>query len=380
MELDFASFPYYPALQCQFPEQYGYRRLSEADKNALLPIFEIGYCSYDDANLENGTSEIRTSVGDRPFILDLCKDPMPPPFVAAGKKPSDAEQERIAAQTAIQQSYNSELAKLLDPTDGFRNWRQFAATFPNCVPVIQFTDAATQSKSILRQGALLARNGVLAIRISAEADENIYGVIAQVISTLEQASSLLIIVDCGQGRTRIPERAEFARQAITTIQSEVDVSQWPALRAVCLSNSFPNATHDNLKEFENCDSSLWQAASESFPFLYGDYGGVYRRRNTTMFIPGEWRASVTYPVANGWLIFRDPNARDSQGWITGSQEIQKHPSFKSLETWGGDVVSRAAEGDLGENRSPRFWYAAKVNLHLHHQLNFGGGGVAYEEW
>lgn len=377
MEIDFANFSYYPALQCRFAEQHGYRELSNADKDALLPIFELGQRTNDDSGFTGPIQEIKSSVATRPFILDLCKDPTPKPFIPSGKTLSEAEKSRIAEQTQIQQSYNGELAKLLDPTNGFQNWRQLTATFPNCIPVLQFTDAATQSTGILRQGALLARKGPIAIRIFAETDEAIYKVVAQIISTIDTASSLLIIIDCGQGRTRIAERAEFARLAITTIQSEVDVLQWPELRAVCMSNSFPNVTHDNLKQMESVDIQLWEEASESFPFLFGDYGGVYRRRNTTMYVPAEWRASVTYPINGGWLIYRDPNAKDSEGWITGSQEVQGHDMFEPLDTWGGLVVSTAAEGNLGDNRSPRYWHAAKVNLHLHYQINYYGGG--YEE-
>jgi TusA-related sulfurtransferase len=379
MEVDFASFPYYPSLQCGFAEQHAYRQLSMSDKEALLPIFELGQRTYDDYNFVGPLQEIETSIETRPFILDLSKEPCPKPFVPAGKKLSEAENARLEAQTTIQQSYNSELAKLLDSADGFKNWRQLAAAYPKCIPVLQFSDAATQSKSILRQGALLARQGSIAIRITAETDEAIYPVIAQLISTLDTAASLLMIADCGQRRSLIAERAEFARQAIAKIQSEVDVLQWPELRAVCLSNSFPNAQHDGLKQIENLDQELWEQASENFPFFYGDYGAVFRRRNKSMYIPAEWRAAVTYPVDGGWLIYRDPNARDPQGWITGSKEIQEHDAFNFLDAWGGDVVAKAAEGDLRENKSARYWYAVKTNLHLHQQLHFAGPTADYEE-
>jgi hypothetical protein len=220
---------------------------------------------------------------------------------------------------------------------------------------------------------MLARNGSIAVRIYAETDPAIFSVIALLVATLDTASSLLIMVDCGQGRMRIAERAEFARKAIAIILSEVDILQRPDIRAVCLSNSFPNASHDNLKEYQNLDLELFEEASETFPFIYGDYAAVFRRRNTTMYLPGEWRATVISPSKGGWLIYRDPNAKDAEGWKTGSKQIQEDDNFVPLDAWGATVIAKAASGNIEESKSPRYWYAAKVNLHIHNQANWPSG-------
>lgn len=370
--VDFAAYPYYPALQCSFPELHGYRLLDDADKDNLLPIFEISQRTYDDKDLVGSLNEIKGTVANRPFILDLCKDPCPPPFIPK-KQLTSSESAKIEEQKKTQQSYNVALAQILNPTDGFKAWRGLVELLPNCIPVLQFTDATNQSKDIIRQGSMLAREGSIAVRIHAETDPEIYTAIALLIATLDTASSLLIIIDCGQGRTRIAERAEAARKAIATILSEVDVLQRPNVRAVCLSNSFPNATHDGLKDYPNLDLDLFEEASEAFPFMYGDYAAVYRRKNTSMFMPGDWRATVITPSKGGWLIYRHPDAKDQEGWKTGSTAAQKHVDFVPLDTWGASVLARAANGDIEESKSPRFWYAAKVNLHIHRQLNRPGG-------
>lgn len=95
-----------------------------------------------------------------------------------------------------------------------------------------------------------------------------------------------------------------------------------------------------------------------------------------MYVPGEWRATVISPTKEGWLIYRDPNTKDQKGWVTGSEEIQKHPSFVPSDAWGATVIAKAAKGKVEDNKSPRFWYAAKVNLHLHQQTNWPPGGGA----
>jgi hypothetical protein len=372
-KVDFAAYSYYPALQSTFPEQHGYRQLSDADKDALLPIFELSQRTYDDADFAGAQEDIRTSVAGRPFILDLCKDACPPPFIPSKREPTPQTLAKIEAQKKIQLSYNAALAKLLDPADGFNSWRELVATFPNCIPVLQFTEPVTQAKNILRQASMMAANGCLAIRIPLETDPSIFSIIALVVATLENASSLLIIIDCGQGRTRVSERAEFARRAIATILSEVEVTQRANIRAVCLSNSFPNATHDELKAYAGCDNELWEQTLEAFPFMYGDYSAMHRRHNTTMFVPGEWRATVISPSKDGWLIFRDPNSKEQKGWETGSKLVRADASFVPLDTWGATVIANGAVGKLEDNKSPRFWYAAK-NLHLHQQVNWPSSG------
>jgi len=367
-KVDFSAYPYYPALQCSFPEHHGYRQLSNEDKDALLPIWELKQRDFEDPDFNGAIQDIKTSVGNRNFVLDLCKDPAPPPFVPSGKKLSASEEARIQTQAATQQSYNAALAKLLDPTDGFKAWREFVTPFPTAVPTLQFTDASSQSAAILRQGALLARSGSIAVRISPETADEIFDVIIQLISILDSAEALLIIFDCGYGRTGIADRAAFAKQGISRVLSEIDVLQRANLRAVCLSNSFPNASHDGLKPYENLDWTLWQEASEAFPFTFGDYGAIHRRKSTTMYVPGDWRATVIYPLNDKWLIYRDPNSKDQQGWITGSREVLTAAEKDKTNCWGASMVENAAKEKIEECKSPRFWYAAKVNMHLHRQI------------
>lgn len=374
--VDFAEFPYYPALQSSHGEHIGYRELPDYDKDRLLPIFELSQRT-DETNLNAPAADIRTTTAARPFILDLSKDALPLPTMPRNPRNPAEAQARFEQGTEVATRYNQHLAELLNPADGFASWRRLAATFPNAVPTLQFTDPATQARQILRQASLLSRDGQsLAIRFTREHAAAISPVISQIISVLESPDQLLIVVDCGQARRGAEEQAAFAAQSITDILSDMDILEEPMIRAVCMSNSFPNGRHDGLREFENIDWTIWRDARDTFSFMFGDYAAMYRHRRTG-FTPFDWRATVVLPLDESWLFYRHDNARDEQGWIDGATAIAGDARFGDApDIWGTHVIQQAAGGSLEDINSTRFWYASKVNIHIHRQIDFAGNNLA----
>ncbi|WP_054312272.1 hypothetical protein [Mesorhizobium sp. 1M-11] len=376
-KIDFSQFYYFPCLQCTEVEQIGYRELSDDDKDAILPIFELGQVKYE-APFEDTISAVAAIVKDRPFLLDLSKDRAPPAFVPKNN-PDKAKTDKLQA---AQDAYNKFLTWALATGDGFANWRELVSKFPNAIPVLQFTDPETQGKAILRQAAQLLKVGVgqLAIRITQETSEAIYPVIGQIAAVLDSAAQLLLIVDCGQGRQRIAERAEFAKSAIARVLEEVGPAQAVHLSAVCLNDSYTNPQDGTPKLYESSSWELWSQASETFPFLYGDYGAHYRIKKTNTYMPGDWRAQVVYPMDEKWLVYRHPNSQDANGWIEGSKAITADPNYDGKnDCWGSDLVAHAAKGDIAGVSSARFWHGAKINMHIHRQIWYaqevmGGGG------
>lgn len=368
--VDFSQYYYYPALLCGIGEHLGYRELSDGDKQQLVPIFELSQRG-SAPDLGTAISEIHESISNRPFILDLSKEPAPPPYIPSNPQNSIQDQQRIERERQAQRSYNNVLASLLRPDDGFSNWRQLVSQFPNCVPVIQHTDGAIQSRQILRQAAMLSEGGhSIAIRITPETDQTIIGIIPEIISILSSPDKLLIIADCGQGRTNIASRATFARNTLAEILNNVEITEQPLIRAVCLSNSFTQPAHDGLREdYEILDWRLWREARDGFPFMFGDYGAMYRIRRQNTFVPPEWRATVVYPLDDTWLIYRHPNTNDVTGWHEGSSAITDHARYNPApRVWGVGVIEQAAANDLHNISTARFWYAAKVNIHIHRQI------------
>lgn len=371
--IEFSGINYFPDLMCTPGEHMGYRRLTGSDKDLLVPIFTLSRRP-GAPDLADSIRMIRESADHRPFLLDLDPRPAPPPYVARDPADPETDRRRVETETRSQESYNRELRRLLDAQDGFVAWRTFCHDFPQAVPFLQYEDPIADRLEVLRQAAMLARGGnSIAIRIRQDTPLAIIGLVTQIIAVLDHPGQLLIVADCGQGRLRISERAEFARNILHGILSELSMVQRSEVRAVCMSNSFNAPTHSGLRDrpATNLDWRLWREASESYPFAFGDYAATPRPGTLSSFQPRDWRATVVYPLDEAWLAYRAPNTNDQQGWIDGARAIRERPEYSPApDTWGVEQIQQAAGGDLDSLDSARFWYAAKVNIHLHRQISY----------
>lgn len=374
--VNFQQYLYYPALQCGFSEHLAYQKLSNEDKDAILPIFELSQRGFD-ADLNTGISVIKESAGDRPFLLDLCKDAAPAPFISKTKEPSKEDEERIAKQRKAQKAYNGILANLLKSDDGFANWRELAGKFPSGIPVLQFRDAAVEQFAILRQGALFLKSlSNIAIRVTEESGPAAAAAIIQLIAILDEGDELLVILDCGQGRQRKSEREEFAQKTASDILAGIDIQQASQVSFACLSNTFTNPNKTGLYDYPGFEWEIWEEASQHNPMLFGDYGATHRLKRSNTYMPSDWIASVVYPQDEGWVVYRHENARDADGWIKGAKEVVAHEPHQALDAWGYEMLANAAKGRIEGVDSARFWHAAKINMHIHRQIGYAAGNLA----
>lgn len=367
--IEFSGINYFPDMHCSLGEHMGYRRLSDADKSAIVPIFGLTRRS-GAADLADGIRLISDSAGENPFLLDLDHRPAPAPWIARDPIDPVADARRVANETASQIAYNAELARLLNSADGFAAWREFCTDFPTAAPFLQYTDPAGERLSLLRQASQMSRGGgSIALRIKEGYEDDFSVIIPEIISVIDDPQQLLLIFDCGQGRQRINERADFARRGIRAILGDLSLSQQAAVKAVCMSNSFNAPTHSGLRSSPNLDWRLWRSAREAFPFAFGDYAATPRLGALSGFVPRDWRATVVFPQAESWLMYRSPNSNDAAGWVEGAAELLVHDDFQPVpDTWGAQLITQAAGGNLDGADSARYWYASKVNLHINRQI------------
>jgi hypothetical protein len=367
--VDFSQYSYYPNLICSAGEHMGYVKLSDQDKSAILPIFELSN-TRNACNFTGAINRIKQTVGSRNFILDLSHEPAPQPFISS--TPTQDQIDRYAEEMSFQGQYNAGLAKLLSPTDGFLEWRLVASQFPNAIPVLQFSDPQAEARSILRQASFFSKLGTcMAIRVRSDSVPSIYPVIGQVLSILDSPDKLLLIVDCDQGRQYLQSRSAFAMSFMMMVYSELELPHRPFLRAVVLSNSFTSPQHEKLELYKSFDWRLWNLCRAVFPFSIGDYAAMFRRKRQNTYVPSDSRPTVVFPLDDAWLVYRDDNLNDLAGWVRGAKAVSDDPRFVPTPlTWGAQEIVRASHGDTILLDSSRYWNAVKVNIHIHRQIRY----------
>jgi hypothetical protein len=378
--INFADYPYYPTMRCDPSEHIGYRWLHNDDKMMVLPIFEL--CHYGKRpSIEKSIDQITTSVGERLFILDLCHDPAPPPYVSSNPKDEQADAKRYAEEKEAQSAYSDFLGEMLNPSDGYIAWRNFVSVFPNAIPVIQHTDTDVTGLQSLRQASMLSKNGrKIAIRLKLTDEKAASNKVIQILSILDSPEQLLIIVDCGQGRLSLKRRIEFARTVIGEIVDGVDTKMRAGIRAVCVSGSYPDPDHQGVKVFNNEDWNIWKEASEIFPFQFGDYSAMNRKIKKSTYMPNKFVPVVSYPTNEAWTIYRHDVLSDYSGWSAGSKVIVKHETFEPApDTEGVRLINLAAKDSADDAQSSRFWIAAKVNMHIHRQIYYAASMLSGSE-
>lgn len=367
--VSFSSFNYVPVLATTEVERIAYERLRDSTRDAILPLFELTR-HRSAIDFEESCHLLQDFVTNQ-FILDLDKRVAPPPYQAQNPSNPVAEQQRVARETQENDAFNTYLSALLSPANGFQRWRELASCFPNAVPVLQYTNPAAQANAIIRQASLLSQGGnSIALRIFSSQSEVVCQIATQIIAMLPASSQIIIIFDCGQGRRGASEKAAWVQDSLQKIIAGLEIEQAAALSAVCMSNSYPQPNHEGIRIVENFDRTIWTEASESFPFIFGDYAASHKASALSSFLPRTYRATVVHSLDQAWVVHRHQNSDDPMGWAEGSAAIIASGEFSPMESWTDESIHAVAGGVLGEMSTPRPWHAARISGHIERQFAY----------
>lgn len=367
--IQFGNYEYVPVLGSTEVDRLAYNRLRPDTRAGIFPIFEL--TRHRGAETLQASIQLVRQTIELPFLLDLDKRYAPPPYQAANSSNPLAERQRIERETQENDAYNAYLASLLTPNNGFERWRAICREFPNAVPVLQFSDVATQENAILRQAALLSWNGdSIALRIGRAHDSELIKIAVRILAMLPLSSQLLLIFDCGQGRRGVAEKAQWVLDCLASVSSRLEPNQATGLSVVCMSNSYPQMNHNGLRVVSNCDREIWQAVYEQFPCHFGDYAASPRSPNLSAFLPRNFRATVVHSQNDQWLVHRHENSDDPQGWIVGSQVITANDEFDPISSWTDHSIETAARGDISGMEKSRPWHAARIAGHIDRQFRY----------
>lgn len=367
--LNFPSFRYFPVLGAAEVERTAYGRLRASTREGILPIFEL--------TRHRGSHDFQESIDilaqsvQLPFLIDLDKRAAPPPYESANPSNPAVERERVLRETAENNAFNAYLNSLLTPTDGFLNWRSLVSQFPNAVPVLQYTNPSAQVNQIIRQASLLSQDGnSICMRVTQAQSDVLCQIAMQIIAILPTSNQLLIVFDCGQGRRGAPEKAAWVVDCIQLIRAGTEVEQMAGISAVCMSNSYPQLSHNGIRIVESFDREIWAEASDAYPFSFGDYAASHRLSSLSAFLPRTYRATVVHPHADRWVTHRHENSDDPTGWREGATAIVTSGHFDPIASWTDQKIQAVADHGLGEMDNPRPWHAARISGHIERQFEY----------
>lgn len=340
MSVNFEDFTYYPALRTRPAEMLGYQELAGDVKDNLLPLITLGAWPKQ-PGVASSLSSAKSALGDRPFILDLTREP---PY------------------------QNNEVQELLSPTNTFKSWLTFVAANPLAIPVVQMTKA-TRLPDFIRQTRKLAELSQqrVAFRIVDLAADTTRVVSA--LSALDSAEQAIVILDLGLV-TRDTMGAYIAASIGVINEIREDV---PDATIAVIASSFPSSVTSYLdKDSGGTRGTIPILERELFEeigsdaCIYGDHSSIHPKVPITT--GGKYTPRIDYPMAESWEFERRPDT-DAQGYVSAAKAlIRSYPEIKRNSCWGAQKVVSAAAGLIDKMKTPSSWIAARVNMHITRQL------------
>lgn len=337
----FEDYVYYPTLRSRPAEMLGYKNLSSGAKAELLPLFTLGLWPRQ-SSLSESINNAVDAAGGKPFIVDLARDPL--------------------YQT-------SDLKELLDSGDGFSKWRKFVAKMENVIPVVQIPSGARYPQ-IIKQTRALASSGLerVAFRITNYREETTRVVTA--LSALDDPQQAITFIDLNYIRDSFAASVSAAISVINDIREEV-----PEATICVLSTSFPSSVTAFLDARSLGTIGTIPILERDFYFeigpdacIYGDHGSIHARPSSAT--GGRFTPRIDYPLIDAWEFERRPET-DSKGFIDASNAIIKRfPEIIDDDYWGSKKIVDASNGDIEGMKTPSAWIAARVNIHIHRQLEY----------
>jgi hypothetical protein len=334
---NFDQYKYYPSLRTRLWELRGYRELGAEDKTKLLPIMVL--TRHHQQTLVSPVGDIiQGALEERPFILDLEMSPL------------------LACE---------DHAALCNPTNSFAAWRSFAERFEHAIPTALLPAGAPPRDVVQQVRKLEEAVGKVAVRSRAPAGE--MGLLSSILNAVDSVDNLLIVLDFGYVRSRVPAVVVEAAEAINSLRA-ID----PTVRIVVMGSSYPKsaAAYDDAGAvLEIQERTLHGAIGGDTVAIYGDHAAVYPEPFEPMqsrFVP-----RVDYALPDSW-IFRRVRA-DMGGFTECARQIVAladwDPELVVRGAWGAAKIEAVSRGDTTSMGSPGPWISVRVNLHLWQQLN-----------
>lgn len=336
---------YVPILRSRDAEIRGYAELSDSVKDTLLPVVEYTKSRRTKKNTEGAVgacvSKVEERLSGRPYIADV---------------------------TTMDSLSNAETLALLDPDNGFRNWRAFVLSSLDsaCIPTVHLTDPLDEKSVLAQCKAFLNRSTHIAFRIPADYDSTarLVGLIKRELGGLDR-----VILICDGGYVSKPKYLATRTACMDTMAL---AGGGFALRVVACS-SFPKSVvlpdygGDSYGKFDLLEVKLSEelrAVAGLADLIHGDYALVHPE--DFKGIVTSWVPRVDVPLDD--TLFYHRYRRPAGGYEVAAYKAFHDPDYIGLRCWGHENIKSAAAGVV-QGRSPAHWISVRINFHLTRQSN-----------
>lgn len=342
MTIDFRSINYVPIVRSRAAELKGFGEFVRKSVSGVLPTIELTRSRRSKKNpggaVELSIESAREILGATPFIVDL---------------------------TSLDSLSNAQLATLLDPDNGFKNWVRFVSEHagPHAIPVVHLTEPFDADNFRHQLNGLILCSGTVALRIptSFQEAEEALRTAAETIG-----GNFVVVIDAGFVRQDVSPAVFFgASQLARMALSHGAPLVVPAASSFPSSVAIPGYGGDAEGEFRLIEVELSENVKTSIPganIAHGDYAAIHPLDFDGMVT--AWVPRVDVPLDRS--IFYRRRRRNAGGYALAAQEALSDSRYVSLSCWADDNIRLAAAGSP-PGRSPSHWIAVRLNFHLTRQ-------------
>lgn len=342
---------YVPIIKSTQSELNGIEHLDNDTKSAILPVFELTKSRntklVPEGDIYRSYEKITEVYADRPFILDL---------------------------TGHEDLANSQIENFFDDTNGYNNWCSFIEELDNknIYPTIQIVadepDRLGEVTAQVRRLSKISQKLVLRIGIFDFDGNEISQFLEYILKAIDK-SKLILILDAGYIK---PMQSEtFADEIVK--QFNIIKQKFSIEKPVIASSSFPRTVvmsgygGDDFGIFPLEEVNLHRKLVARLPntgWVYSDYGSIHPKRYETR--GGSWVPRIDFPLEEQLYYYR--YRRNDGGYKKAAAAVvDEKERYVPIECWGNEQVSNAAKA-TPKGKSPSFWIAVRMNIHITRQL------------
>lgn len=332
---------YYPTLCIRRAEMKAIENLPVSEKEKMFPVVLLA--PWLNSREFNNTFEVISKcVGKTPIIVDVDRY-----FQSDSESPS-----------------RQYFRKLLDKNSGPSEWVDLIRSHENYIPCLLMEGISPENIDLqIEEFRKIGRGYAIRIELQRTYDLNI------VRNLLENRNNddVLLIIDYGYSGSNLLVEQELS----AVIDCAVAVS--PEIPFVISGSNFPNAfsQYDNFASVETIASrqiyNRLLSKYGNYKFYYGDWASTKPRKYDGGGIPIP---RIDFPTSNQWIIARSKD--EDWDFKTAAEMITRLPEWSSRPmVWGTGIIEKAANGLPGGISTGPQAIAARVNIHLYLQSNFG---------